>query len=287
MRRVVLSLAVLFSGNLPAMAAQHAAQGMVLSADAAQHTIVVSCDAIPGYMAAMDMPFLVGDRNAFVWLKPGAMIRFTIDGSAKRLRAEKIEQVVNFEPEPADAGGLSALNAAMRPDAPKPVEIGHEVPDFTLIDQTGRAVRLSEFRGKVVALTFGYSRCPYPTYCLRLSRNLEQVEHRFHAQAGRDLVLITVAIDPEYDKGPVLAEYARSFHADPAVWHFLTGPLQDVQAVAGRFGMNFWRSEGQLTHTLYTVVIDRQGRLAANIDGNQFTPTQLGDLVDSVMNPAR
>jgi protein SCO1/2 len=50
------------------------------------------------------------------------------------------------------------------------------------------------------------------------------------------------------------------------------------------FGMNFWSSDGLLTHPLHTVIIDRKGRLAANIEGNQFTPDQLGDLVETVMN---
>jgi protein SCO1 len=53
--------------------------------------------------------------------------------------------------------------------------------------------------------------------------------------------------------------------------------------VAGMFGMNFWSEESLLTHTLRTVVIDRQGRLATNIEGNQFTAKQLGDLVRTVM----
>jgi protein SCO1 len=48
--------------------------------------------------------------------------------------------------------------------------------------------------------------------------------------------------------------------------------------------MNFWSDEGLLTHTLHTVVIDRQGRLASNIEGNQFTAQQLGDLVQTVMD---
>jgi len=282
MRRKGITLAILLASRLLA-AQQHAAQGMVLKSDPAHHTIIVSCDKVPGYMPAMDMPFSVNDRHAFSWLKPGSLIRFTIVDSGKFPKAEKIQQVVNFEPEPADAGGLSALTTSIHPPSAKPLDVGKHVPDFSLNDQAGKAIRLSDFHGKVVALTFGYSRCPYPTYCLRLSHNLEQVERRFHSMAGRDLVLITIAIDPEYDKGPVLADYARSFHADPAVWHFLTGPLKDVQAVSAQFGMNFWRSEGQLTHTLHTVVIDREGRLAANVDGNQFTPGQLGDLVESVM----
>ena len=47
--------------------------------------------------------------------------------------------------------------------------------------------------------------------------------------------------------------------------------------------MNFWRGEGLLTHSLHTVVIDRSGRLAANLEGNQFTVQQLGDMVERVM----
>ena len=47
--------------------------------------------------------------------------------------------------------------------------------------------------------------------------------------------------------------------------------------------MNFWNDEGFLTHTFHTVVIDRDGKLAANLEGNQFTSDQLGDLVETVM----
>jgi protein SCO1 len=94
-----------------------------------------------------------------------------------------------------------------------------------------------------------------------------------------------IAIDPEYDKGQVLAAYANSFKADPNAWHFLSGPLREIQAVSGHFGMNFWRSEGLLTHSLHSVIIDRDGRLAANVDRNQFSARQLGDLVQTVMDP--
>ncbi len=157
------------------------------------------------------------------------------------------------------------------------------MPDFTLTDQAQQAISLTSLRGKVIALTFGYSRCPNPDYCLRLSSNLAAVEQRFHAKAGRDLILLTIAIDPEYDQGPALAAYARSFHADPGYWHFLTGRLPQIKEVPARFGINFWNTEGLLTHTLHTVIIDRQGRLAANIDGNEFTAKQLGDLVQTVL----
>jgi len=278
MNRTALTIALLAIGGICAVAQEHAAQGLVLRADAAHRRLVVSCDPIPGYMDAMEMAFSVRDPNQLAGLKPGSLIRFTMANRDRSLYADDIHLVENFEPEPAEAGSLSALAPA-----PEAVGIGRPVPDFTLTDQAGQAVRLSQFRGQVVALTFGYSRCPNPNYCLRLSRNLAQVERRFHDRAGHDLVLVTIAIDPEYDQGAALARYAKSFGAEAASWHFLTGTVAQVHQVAGLFGMNFWNTGGLITHTLHTVVIDRSGRLAANIEGNQFSANQLGDLVQSVM----
>jgi protein SCO1/2 len=284
--RYIATIAALFLlGRTLAAAQEHAARGLVLEVDRIHHRLVVSCDAVPGYMAAMDMPFVVPDAGQLDALKPGSLIRFTIVEHGSNPLAKNIQPVANFEPEPAQAGSLSVLNSAANPSSAKPpVAIGEAVPNFTLTDQAGHNVSLSQFRGKVVALTFGYSRCPNPNYCLRLSRNLAEVERQFHDRAGSDLVLLTIAIDPEYDKGPALARYARSFGADAKSWHFLTGTVPQVHQVAGMFGMDFWNTEGLLTHTLHTVIIDRQGRLAANIDGNQFTARQLGDLVKIVMD---
>jgi len=285
MKRTFLIAVVLLLYVAHTAAQEHAAKGLVLEVDRAHHRMVVACDPVPGYMDAMDMPFRVEAAGQLDAVKPGAIIRFIIVEHGSAPLASSIQPVANFEPEPAAAGALSALSSAV--DSPSPtheVAIGQAVPDFTLTDQDGHTISLSQFRGKVVALTFGYSRCPNPNYCLRLSRNLEQVMGRFHDRIGHDLVLLTIAIDPEYDQGPALARYAKSFGADAESWHFLTGSVAQVHQVAGLFGMNFWNTEGLLTHTLHTVVIDRQGRVAANIDGNQFSAQQLGDLVKSVMN---
>jgi protein SCO1/2 len=135
----------------------------------------------------------------------------------------------------------------------------------------------------VVALTFAYSRCPNPNYCFRLSNNLSQLGRRFHDHTGRDLVLMTIVIDPDNDRDKALARYADTWKANPATWHFMTGNLSDVRSVAELFGMGFWNDEGFLTHSFHTVVIDREGRLAANLEGNQFTAAQLGDLVETVL----
>jgi len=288
MRRIFLSCILL----LPLAAFAQSAQqrevtGILLRVEKAHHRMSVSCDEIPGFMEPMKMSFLVPDWSALGAIHPGDPIRFSMTQRGRLLYANAIQPGIsaNLESEPMQAGGLSALQTALDPaSAAHVLSQGQHVPDFALTDQAGNQVRLSSLAGKVVLLTFGYSRCPNPDYCLRLSNNLARVRTGLGPHSRRDLVLITVAIDPEHDQGPALKQYAAVWKADPAYWHFLTGPLPEIKSVAAQFGMNFWRSEGLLTHSLRTVVIDRSGNLAANLEGNQFTVRQLADLVQTVID---
>ena len=286
---VLLAFAALLGTTGAWGAQQHPARGIVIQVGKAHRSLVVSCEAIPGYMDPMEMSFAVRDSRMLTAIKPGTTIRFIMVERDHVLYADNLQATTaaNLESEPMEAGGLSTLQAVLNPSSAAQVAQGQSVPDFELTDQAGKEIHLSGFLGKVVVLTFGYSRCPNPDYCFRLSNNLARVERRFSLSAGRELVLLTIAIDPEHDQGAVLAQYAAVWKADPAVWHFLTGPLPQIKQVASMFGMNFWREEGLLTHSLHTVIIDRRGKLAANLEGNQFAAQQLGDLVQSVMNRRR
>jgi protein SCO1/2 len=284
---VILAFAALLGATGAWGAQQHPAKGIVIQVGKAHRSLIVSCEAIPGYMDAMEMSFTVRDPRMLTTIKPGTTIRFTMVERDHVLYADDIHATTaaNLESEPMEAGGLTALQQGLNPSsAAAVVAQGQRVPDFELTDQAGKEIHLSDFLGKVVVLTFGYSRCPNPDYCLRLSNNLAKVENRFSSAAGRDLILLTIAIDPEHDQGATLSQYAAVWKADPAVWHFLTGPLPQVKQVAAMFGMDFWRREGLLTHSLHTAIIDRTGNLAANLEGNQFTAQQLGDLVQAVIN---
>jgi protein SCO1/2 len=269
-------------------AQMHPARGIVIAVAPREKSVTISCEAIPGYMEAMEMRFKVSDASVLAAFKPGTAVSFTMvehQGSNRQeMYAENLQvrTGANLESEPLQAGQLTALHKALSPL--NELTVGEPVPDFVLTDQAGQRIRLSQFQGKTVALTFGYSRCPNPSYCFRLSNNLARVEKRFHDRAGHDFVLLTIAIDPEYDQGATLAKYAQTWGADPASWHFLTGPLPEIRTVAGMFGMNFWSEEGLVTHSLRTAIIDRNGQLAANLEGNAFTAEQLGDLFEKVMD---
>ena len=145
-------------------------------------------------------------------------------------------------------------------------------------------VALSALKGKVVAVTFIYSRCPLPDYCPRMVENFKAVRERFAARMDKDLVLLTISFDPQYDTPAVLARYAASQRAGGPGWHFLTGDKASIERVCNAFGIEYWPEEGLITHSLQTAVVDRDGRLAATVEGKDFTPQQLGDLIGSVID---
>lgn len=260
---------------------------VILSIDKAHRTFLASSSEIPGYMKAMVMPFQVRDAKALDGLKPSMFVDFTLAVDKDRSWVEnlRVHEYQSVEQEPMLARRLQLLANLDRknPLAP-PIAIGDAVPDFTLTDQAGNRVRLSLLAGKVVGITFIYTSCPLPDYCFRLSNNFGRLQKRFATRMGRDLVLLSISFDPAHDTPAVLAKYAGIWKADANSWHFLTGTLPDVKQVCHRFGLNFWPDEASLTHSLHTVVVDRQGKLAANFEGNQFTAEQLGDFIEATIN---
>jgi len=239
-------------------------------------------------MDAMTMPYRVEDPKVLAAVKPGDKITFTLVVSDTASHVENIRVIPyeNLDRDPVQAVRLKILDEALQSKqgfVPL-LQRGQVVPDFTLVDQNKQNVALSELRGKVVAITFIYTRCPLPDYCFRLSNNFARLQKRFPDRMGKDLVLLSITFDPEHDQPDVLAKYAETWKAGVYGWHFLTGDLAAVKRICGMFGMNFWPDGGLLTHSLHTAVIDRDGKLVANIEGNQFTAVQLGDLVQSTLD---
>jgi len=268
-------------------AQQYSVSGLVLSVDRPKRTLVVSCNTIPGYMDAMMMPFEVRNGKILDGLEPGMAVEFSLVVGQDSSYAENIHvrRFESTEQDPFTARQFKALQTLVAPKSAitAALPVGQSVPDFKLIDQERQSVSLSQFAGKVVAINFIYTRCALPQFCYRLSNNFAVLQKRFADRMGRELVLLTVSFDPAHDQPEVLAAAAKTWKADSRTWHFLTGPVSDVKQVCTRFGVDAWTDEGLMTHSLHTVVVNRQGKLAANLEGNQFTAQQLGDLVEIVI----
>ena len=267
-----------------AEAKKYAGKGMVLKVDASHKVATVSCQAIPGLMEAMVMPISVRDAKELDGLAPGTTITFTLVVDKESSYAEGIQRqsYQGLEVDPLTARRLRLLNQAANPGSgPKMLNTGEIVPDFVLLDQERHRVRLASFRGRVVVLNFIYTRCALPDFCFRSSNNFGLLQKRFKNQLGKQLVLLTVTFDPSHDDPEALRKYATVWKADAQSWHFLTGSSAEIQQLCALFGVDVFPDEGLMTHSLHTIVIDRKGSMTSNIEGNQFTADQLGDLVQT------
>ena len=281
-RSPLVAVAILLGGlsSLQGAEKEYSVKGMVISVDSSALWFGVSHEKIVGFMDAMTMPFGVRQASDLRGVVPGAIVEFTLvvgdhNAYAKGITVRRYETV---EQDPRTARRLGVMKR-MAGLATPPLAIGAKVPDFTLTNQGGRRVSLSSLTGKVVVVNFIYTRCALPQFCLRMSNNFGALQKRFPSELGRDLVLLTVTFDPERDTPDVLAAYSARWQANPAGWHFLTGTTAEIGRVCGLFGQEAFPDEGLMNHLLHTAVIGRTGALVANIEGNQFTPEQLGDLV--------
>ena len=259
--------------------------GMVVSVDAERRTLVVSHEAIEGVMGPMTMPFEVRDPRELDGLTPGDTVTFSLVMTDGVARAEGITVVPyeSTELDPMVAGRLKLLQTLTGSPPREPLPVGQPVPDFTLTDQTGSSVSLSQLRGQVVALNFVYTSCALTQFCFRVANHFATVSRRFGDQVGKELTLLTVTFDPARDTVDVLRTYASQWDADPRAWRFLTGNATAVRRVCEMFGVDFFPDEGLMNHSLRTVVIDRTGTLVARIEGNEYSAAQLGDLVADVL----
>ena len=239
--------------------------GILVALDPAQNTITVSHRPISKLMPAMTMPFRLRDPKDMQLLHVGSRVQFDLVIENQQSQARHVRIV-----------GQSDLDIPEPKDRKK---IGEMIPDFGLIDQNSKAVRLSDFRGKTVAVNFLYTRCPLPDVCPRLSANFALLQRRFRLKTGSELVLLSITIDPQFDSPEVLQEYAKRWGAQSEAWRFLTGASAEIQRVAGNLGLVYWPDEGSLGHNSTTSVIGRDGRLAAIVEGSSFRVDQLGDLI--------
>jgi len=270
---------VVLAGVLLAAQAQTETQtvtGMVVEVKPSERGLLISHDPVPGAMPAMIMPFDVRRGTDLSGLTPGTIVSFTLRASADAAYADdlKVIRYQSGEQDPLTVRRLRLLRSARAAQLP----LNQTVPDFTLTDQTHKRIALSQFRGKIVAMNFIYTSCALPQFCYRMTNHFGVLQSRF---ARGDVVLLSITFDPARDTPERLAEYASQWKADPTRWHFLTGASDEIARVAAMFGLEYFPDEGLISHSVRTVIVDRAGRLHANVEGNRFTAQQLGDLVNA------
>jgi protein SCO1 len=245
---------------------QYRLTGQVVSVSGDARQLVVHHEEVKGLMPAMTMPFTLKDAALGKDRRPGDLIRATLMVTDDESWLSEIEKT-GWAPLPDESTPGRPAVALLEP--------GEEVPDETLIDQDGKAFRVSSLRGAPMLLTFIYTRCPLPDFCPRMDAYFLSVQKALADGRLRGPVrLLSVSFDPGFDTPAVLKAHASSLGADRRIWTFATAPAERVEAWGARLGLSVIREAGDpsdLTHNLRTAVVDARGRLVTVLDGNRWT----------------
>ncbi|MET0645482.1 MAG: SCO family protein [Pyrinomonadaceae bacterium] len=273
--RVVLTASVfLLQGcsQKPVEEKRYELKGKVVSVDRAKGEVALDHEEVKGYMAAMTMDFPVRDAEALKVMEAGDQVQASLviaDDGSYWLDSPVITKVL----------GGAAVTPPAGPSEPQP---GAEVPDVKLVNQDGRPLSPKQFKGRALVVNFIYTRCPLPDQCPLLSTNFARLNSAILADEGlrKRAHLLSVTLDPEYDKPSVLKSYGSTYAGGKFDnWDFATGDPAEVRRLAEFFGLMYKAEGDQVIHSLRTAVVTPDGKLFKIYRGNEWKPDEvLSDL---------
>jgi len=284
-------------GNMPGMAGGgmgtnansstfklYKTRGVVEKITNDRRTATIDTEKIPGYMDAMTMDYPVQNTNELRGISSGDKIRFTLVVSNDTDWIQNIHRTGHTKSMMTNSPSMQ-MNMSNGPKTE--LGVGDTLPDGVLTTETGREVHLSDFRGKALALTFFYTRCPLPNYCPLMNRNFADARKLILStpDAPTNWEFLSISFDPSNDTPGVLANFGAFYRDDdPHHWLFASAPTNTLATLAVAVDLMVFREGSTISHNLRTVVLDPQGRIAREFDGNQWTPN---DLATAVMQAAR
>jgi protein SCO1 len=242
-------------------------------------TVVIDHEEIPNYMAKMVMPFKVKDTNQLAGLGTNDQVHFRFNVAEFE---SWIDQVTKTGTAAAPVADPNRENFRLVREV-EVLKEGDALPDYTFTDQRGQPFRTADFKGRALALTFIFTRCPVPDFCPRMSLRFAQADKQLRALADgpANYHLLSLSFDVDHDTPPVLQNYAnivKAQHgADLTRWTFATGKLIDIDDITERFGLVFPRDAEKpvFNHNLRTVVIDAAGKVQKIFIGNDWKADEL------------
>lgn len=269
-------------GKEPAAASSQTfvVKGIVKELEPDGKTVVISHEAITNYMPAMTMPFEARDTNDLRGLKAGDSITFHMVVTPTHGWIEGITKLDSPPAQPEPAGPIRLTRAQAQLDE------GELLPDYQFTNELGQAVRLSQYKGRVLAFTFFFVSCPFPDFCPRMTSNFAEAAGRLSGMtnAPAQWQLLSISFDPANDTPQRLRGYAETAHYDPTHWSFVTSDETQITYLADQIGENFWHENGSIGHNLRTVVVDPKGRIRKIFPGNKWTVDELVEVMVKAAN---
>lgn len=278
-------------GSASSNITNYTVRGVVKSLKRPEREAVIRHEEIPGYMPAMTMPFTVRESRELDGVDPGDSVEFRLRVTGTDGWIDQVKVVAKADPATrkpvvtnTPTATPTATNAAFRvlPNVPD-LKPGDLVPDYAFTNQVGHTLRLKSFQGQALAVSFIFTRCPFPLFCPRMSERFAEVQAAFAAQKAEatNWHLLSITFDPEFDTPEVLKVYGQRWKADPRHWTLATGGFDQIEPFAASVGLYFGRgvSIADQNHNLRTLVIGPDGRLVQVFRGNEWSA---GELVQSL-----
>jgi protein SCO1 len=253
-------------------------KGEVVAIDTVKHKLMVSHEEIPNYMDAMTMPFKVKNLELLKSVQVGDSIQGVLAVSRTESWLETFTVSGRGEP-PTTRLTEETILARMFKE-------GESLPVVELTNQDGNKIHFGDFKGRAFALTFVYTRCPLPDFCIRMSNHFAKIQKLLNKDKSLDgkWHLISISFDPKFDTPKVLKNYGQSYRADLATWDFVTGDQATIMKLTNGLGLSLSDDEGGLiAHNLRTVLLDKEGKIAKVIQGNEWTPEEVVDAMKKII----
>jgi protein SCO1/2 len=256
-----------------ATARHYEARGIIRGFAPDRSTVDVEHEDIRGFMPSMTMPLAVHNPKEIVDLKTGDAISFRLNVADQDVWIDNIKKIAPGEvhlPTPAPTPAIS-------PKVSERLKEGDTMPSFGLTNQDGEHITLDTFRGEPFVLTFVFTRCPLPNFCPRTSHNFADLQSAIKTGGGAlaETRLLSITLDPAFDKPPVLKEYGAYQNSDSKVWTFATGEPAAVDALTHAFSVYVQTEGGTISHGLATALIDKNGKIDKIWRGNMWRPEEV------------
>lgn len=118
----------------------------------------------------------------------------------------------------------------------KPAPVALPVPDVEVVNQDGRHVRFNSevVEGRIAIVTGFFTNCS--SMCPITQEKLAQVAKLLGARLGKDVVIVSVSVDPENDTPARMKDWTEKFHTGPG-WTLLSGNRTDVDTLMKSLGL--------------------------------------------------
>jgi protein SCO1/2 len=169
-------------------------------------------------------------------------------------------------------GGAQGGAAALDPDRAlkkSQAAIGNRVGDYAFRDRQGRQVRLADYRGKPVVVSFVYTGCfsVCPTTTVQVAKAIREARKTLGTGAFR---VLTIGFNLPYDSPEAMRDFARRYGVEDPDWEFLSPYEPQLAALVADLGFDYVRTAGGFDHLTQLTILDAEGKVFRQVYGDEF-----------------